>query len=164
MTLTNYILASIPLLSPAWIAIDLLENPLTLANWWLENLSSSNTSNSDKPTLWSTNSNDGGILMPSVTSQLLIYSAMGIFGYLLTNRLIPIIKVCVYLYSIKGISNTPKPKGYIMNPLSCCFLLYFLKTESASYLKTKNITIPRTRNALHLYRNIHFGKEYAGKI
>ncbi len=84
MSSTNYILASIPLLFPAWVAIGLLDNPQTLANRWLENLSSTSVGS------------DGDVVpTPSVSSQLLIYSAMGAFGYLLTNRLIPNIKVCL---------------------------------------------------------------------
>ena len=42
---------------------------------------------------------DGVNAMPSVSSQLLAYSAMGICGYLLTNQLVPNIKVCARLYS-----------------------------------------------------------------
>jgi hypothetical protein len=97
MSSTNYILASIPLLFPAWIAIELLENPWTLAKYWLENFSGSN-SNGSKHLSSSSSSNDGDIVMPSVSSQLLAYSAMGVFGYLLTNRLVPNIKVRIYYY------------------------------------------------------------------
>lgn len=90
MSLTNYILASIPLLFPAWTAIDLLENPWAIANWWFENLSERDSNN-----LFA-NSNDGDIVIPSVSSQLWVYSLMGISGYLLTDRLVPKIKVCLY--------------------------------------------------------------------
>ena len=81
MSSTNYILASIPLLFPTWVAIGLLENPQALANRWLENLSSTSVGS------------DRDVSTPSVSSQLLVYSAMGAFGYLLTNRLVPNIKV-----------------------------------------------------------------------
>ena len=73
----NYILAAVPLLIPTMTAIGLLENPQALAERWLEHPFSLTSSG---PT-------------PSVSSQLLAYSTMGIFGYLLTNRLIPNIKV-----------------------------------------------------------------------
>ena len=75
---TNYILASIPLLIPALTAISLLENPQALASRWVEKL----------PLVGS----DGDIPTPSVSSQLLVYSAMGFFGFVLTNRLVPSIK------------------------------------------------------------------------
>ena len=95
MPLINYILASIPLLFPAFVAIDLLDNPWTVASRWLEYLlvKSNNKSSSS-----SSNSNNVGddIEIPSVSSQLLAYLAMGIFGYMLTDRLVPSIKVRAY--------------------------------------------------------------------
>ncbi len=75
---TNYILASIPLLIPSLTAISLLENPQALASRWVEKL----------PLV----GGDGDIPTPSVSSQLLVYSAMGVFGFVLTNRLVPSIK------------------------------------------------------------------------
>jgi len=82
MPLINYILASIPLIFPAYLSIDLLDNPLIVVSRWFEsyNDSSSSTLNGD----------DSAI--PSVSSQLLAYVAMGIFGFILTDRLIPNIK------------------------------------------------------------------------
>lgn len=95
MSSTNYILASIPLVFPAWIAIDLLENPWNLAKYWLENFDGSKQNLTS-----SSSSNDGDIEVPSVSSQLLVYSAMGVFGYVLTNRLVPSIKVRTYIITI----------------------------------------------------------------
>ena len=86
----NYILASVPLLFPALIAIDLLDNPWTIASSWLKYLDDSNR-NESPPSL--SNGENEGIDSPSVSSQLLAYLAMGIFGFLLTNRLVPNIKV-----------------------------------------------------------------------
>jgi hypothetical protein len=85
MPLINYILASIPLIFPAYLSIDLLDNPLTVVSRWFEsnNNSSSSTLNDDAA-------------IPSVSSQLLAYVAMGVFGFILTDRLIPNIKVRSY--------------------------------------------------------------------
>ena len=92
MPLINYILASIPLIFPAYLSIDLLDNPLIVVSRWFEsyNDSSSSTLNGD------------GSAIPSVSSQLLAYVAMGIFGFILTDRLIPNIKVRSYLSFERG--------------------------------------------------------------
>ena len=121
----NYILAAVPLLIPTMTAIGLLENPQALAERWLEHPFSLSSSGST----------------PSVSSQLLAYSAMGIFGYLLTNRLIPNIKV--------------RPRG-IWNRW---WLLTVLDSQS-HYVSTKWFACI----TFNIYRNILFEKEYAGKI
>ncbi|MGK3745523.1 MAG: hypothetical protein ACI8RD_002106 [Bacillariaceae sp.] len=87
MPLINYILASIPLIFPAYLSIDLLDNPLSVVSRWLSGESNNDSSSS---TL------NGDIVIPSVSSQLLAYVAMGIFGFILTDRLIPNIKVRSY--------------------------------------------------------------------
>ena len=76
MSLINYILASIPILFPVYSSVSLLTQ--------LEN---SKTAYTDTT-------------MPSISSQLLAYVSMGIFGFISTDRLIPSIKVmrCVELY------------------------------------------------------------------
>jgi len=48
----------------------------------------------------SSSSNDADIEVPSVSSQLLVYLAMGVFGYVLTNWLVPSIKVRIYIITI----------------------------------------------------------------
>mmetsp|Transcript_13393 Transcript_13393/g.31303 ORF Transcript_13393/g.31303 Transcript_13393/m.31303 type:complete len:443 (+) Transcript_13393:150-1478(+) len=68
--MNNYLLAAIPLLFPASIAISLLAG--------------------DKSS--SSNGSDEGVDVPSVSSQIMAYLAMGIFGFVLTNRLVPNIK------------------------------------------------------------------------
>ena len=92
MSLTNYILAAIPLLFPAWIVIDTLEDPWTLASRWSENFFV-------KQRLQFSSDDAGDIALPSVSSQLIVYSVMGTFGYILTNRLVPKIKVraCIFI-------------------------------------------------------------------
>ena len=155
MSSTNYVLASIPLLFPAWIAIELLENPLNLAKYWVENFNGSKQNLAS-----SSSSNDGDIEVPSVSSQLLVYSAMGVFGYLLTNRLVPSIKVRIYIITvIICFTNVPKRECCHNSPSPCIsFIFLMLKPLSC---QIENLTIGITHCA---YRNIHFEKESAGKI
>lgn len=83
MPLANYILACVPLLLPGWLLIDLLENPIPVANRWFQWL----LSHSKNPRDSSADE------VPPVSSQLLAYLSMGIFGYAATNQLVPVIKV-----------------------------------------------------------------------
>jgi hypothetical protein len=152
---SNYILASIPLLFPAWIAIDLLENPRTLALSWLEYLAPYSSSS------------EKSVEMPSVSSQLLIYSAMGIFGYLLTNRLVPNIKVRTVLAIVDPFrsgsdTNIAKREGCKTKTVVPFFISSLL--ESLHRFEMKTSLHLEIRHALHFSRNTHFEKEYAGKI
>ena len=100
MSLTNYILAAIPLLFPAWIVIDTLEDPWTLASRWSENVFV-------KQRLQFSSDDAGDIALPSVSSQLIVYSVMGTFGYILTNRLVPKIKVRACIFVPWGVTTFP---------------------------------------------------------
>ena len=71
----NYVLASVPLLFPAYLSISFAQ---------IESNSNSSTSSA---------SSNADITLPSVSSQLVAYLAMGIFGFILTDRLVPKIKV-----------------------------------------------------------------------
>ena len=150
MPLINYILASIPLLFPARIAIDLLDNPWAIATGisrWLES-SSSNSSNNNGG---DGNSNSDDIVVPSVSSQLLVYLAMGIFGYALTDRLVPNIKVSVYkvyiyIYIYDSYLISSHRRHYIAIVLNYVFCFFVLSC-----------------NVLY-NRNTHFEREFAGKI
>jgi len=70
----NHVLASIPLLFPAYLSVSLAQ---------IESNSNSSTS---------TASSNADITLPSVSSQLVAYLAIGIFGFILTDRLVPKIK------------------------------------------------------------------------
>ena len=100
MSLTNYILAAIPLLFPTWIVIDTLEDPWTLASRWSENVFV-------KQRLQFSSDDAGDIALPSVSSQLIVYSVMGTFGYILTNRLVPKIKVRACIFVLRGVATFP---------------------------------------------------------
>lgn len=78
----NHVLASIPLLFPAYLSVSLAQ---------IESNSNSSTS---------TASSNADITLPSVSSQLVAYLAIGIFGFILTDRLVPKIKVGYVLYCI----------------------------------------------------------------
>jgi len=70
----NYVLASVPLLFPAYLSISFAQ---------IESNSKSSTSSA---------SSNADITLPTVSSQLVAYLAMGIFGFILTDRLVPKIK------------------------------------------------------------------------
>jgi len=70
----NYVLASVPLLFPAYLSISFAQ---------IESNSMSSTSSA---------SSNADITLPTVSSQLVAYLAMGIFGFILTDRLVPKIK------------------------------------------------------------------------
>ena len=148
MPSSNYILAAIPLLFPAWVAISLLENPRDLANGLLETFSGS------KPPSSTSSGSDGGMPTPSVSSQLLVYSAMGIFGFVLTNRLVPSIKVRVHFWR-RRCKQSKAQKLSLIRKRRRCLYFFFLNTE---------LRLSHTRNEFYFYRNIHSEKEYAGKI
>lgn len=90
MSLTNYILASIPLILPGYMLIDLLDNPIPVVERWLQWILSASINRKQQQ-------EGGGIIsgstVPPVSSQLLAYLVMGIFGFIATNRLVPHIKV-----------------------------------------------------------------------
>lgn len=83
MSVVNYLLACTPLIFPALLLIDLLDNPIPVVTRWFQWL----LSHSKNPRDSSADE------VPPVSSQLLAYLAMGIFGYVSTNRLVPVIKV-----------------------------------------------------------------------
>lgn len=139
--MSNIILASIPLLFPALIAIDLLDNPWTVASSWLEYLHDSNTG-TDKYS--SSSGKNEGIEIPSVSSQLLAYLAMGIFGYMLTNRLVPNIKDYTLRKGIYGkdlgkrgtaLADVPVPEalGIVPGAVFLICLIFCLVGYAASH-------------------------------
>jgi hypothetical protein len=89
MSLTNYILASIPLILPGYMLIYLLDNPIPVIERWLKWILSASINRKQQQ------GGDGIVtpLVPPVSSQLLAYLVMGIFGFVATNRLVPHIKV-----------------------------------------------------------------------
>jgi hypothetical protein len=80
MVLTDYLLAAIPLAFPAWYLVILLDNPMLVVGRWFNMLISSKA-NEDSPDV------------PPVGSQLLAYVVVALFGYGMTNKLVPNIKV-----------------------------------------------------------------------
>lgn len=88
MALLNCLLAVVPILMPGWYLLDLVENPVAVAERWLQwvflSFTTTITTTSSKDSLSSTT--------PPVSSQLLAYLGMGLFGFVLTDRLVPHIK------------------------------------------------------------------------
>ena len=85
MPATDYALAVVPMLLPAWYLLNLLDdNPLPVIGRWIEQFSRALTGKEAVTT---------EPLVPPVGSQLLAYVAVAIFGFLLTNHLIPNIQV-----------------------------------------------------------------------
>jgi hypothetical protein len=88
MALTNYLLAAVPLAFPAWFLMDLVEDPLPILGRWLQMAISSKTND---------NHHEDSPAVPPVGSQLLAYVVVAVFGYVVTNRLVPNIQVSCYL-------------------------------------------------------------------
>ena len=80
----DYLLVAIPMLLPTWYLVQLMdENPFALLRRWVEQGVRSLA-------------RKGPLAQPSVPpvgSQLLAYVGVAIFGFLLTNHLIPNIQV-----------------------------------------------------------------------
>jgi hypothetical protein len=91
MPVFNYLLACIPLIFPGVLLFDLLDNPIPVVIRWFQWF----ISHSKNPRDSSTDE------VPPVSSQLLAYLAMGIFGYVSTNRLVPVIKVSEWVGRIE---------------------------------------------------------------
>jgi hypothetical protein len=82
MTLTNYLLAAIPIAFPAWYLVILLDDPVPVVCRWFRMLVSSQASDAeDSPAV------------PPVGSQLLAYVVVALLGFAMTDRLVPNIKV-----------------------------------------------------------------------
>lgn len=78
-SMSNYVLAALPLLPALVLLVPMLENPLSALL-------------SDGP--------------PTFTSQIIAYAALACFGYFLTYRLVPHIKVrtkeCSFVLQVYG--------------------------------------------------------------
>lgn len=77
MSLSNYILASIPLAFPLYYLVILVDDPIDVVKRWFYHFRESPDSQTGPP----------------VGSQLLAYVAVGVLGYVATDKLIPNIKV-----------------------------------------------------------------------
>ena len=73
----NTILALVPLVPAAFLALSLLDNPLNTLERWITNL-------------WKTREDAPEI--PPISSQLLAYILIGMAGYWMTDKLVPNIK------------------------------------------------------------------------
>lgn len=81
---TETLYAILPLLPPAWLLFQLLDNPFPILVGWFDVLFSS----------WHEQGTPREIpRVPTVGSQLLAYLTMAILGYIATYRLVPNIKV-----------------------------------------------------------------------
>ena len=83
MAVLNYVLASFPLFLPGLFLIDLLDDPNVIFQRWSGWIVSK---------LQAQDGGDGGpssANVLTVSSQLLAYLVMGVFGFILTNKLIP---------------------------------------------------------------------------
>jgi len=120
MSLINYILASIPILFPVYSSVSLLTQ--------LEN---SKTAYTDTT-------------MPSISSQLLAYVSMGIFGCISTDRLIPSIKEYTLRRGICGkdlgkrgtdLADTPIPEalGIVPGAIFLICLIFCLVGYTTSH-------------------------------
>jgi hypothetical protein len=105
MALLNYVCAAIPLLLPGLYLIDLLNDPIVVARRWLRWLVSSHH-----------RQEDSSMSIPPVSSQLLAYLGIGVFGFILTNKLVPHIKeytlrkgICGKDLGKRGTSLAEKP-------------------------------------------------------
>jgi len=78
--LPNVLLALTPLALPTWYLLGLLDNPIPVAQGWLR-MFLRHGDEKDSPEV------------PPVGSQLLAYVVVAIFGFLLTDRLVPNIQV-----------------------------------------------------------------------
>ena len=77
----DYLKAAIPLILPGCLLLELLDNPVPVVRRWIEWL------------FWSPRHAVVDAEMPPVSSQLLAYVVIGIVAFILTNRLVPHIKV-----------------------------------------------------------------------
>jgi hypothetical protein len=84
MAILNYIFAAVPLLLPGWYLFDLMDDPVITAQRWLDWSSSSAAATSSFK--------DSASSAPPASFQLLAYVGMSIFGFFLTNQLVPHIK------------------------------------------------------------------------
>lgn len=85
MVSSNYALAVVPMLLPAWYLVNLIDrNPLPVIGRWMEQFIRALTrkeASTAEPSV------------PPVGSQLLAYVGVAVFGFLVTNHLIPNIQV-----------------------------------------------------------------------
>lgn len=79
MSLSNHVLALIPLAFPFYYLIILVDSPLNVVKRWFY--------------LFSESTADSTTQLPPVGSQLLAYVVVGVLGYIATDKLIPNIKV-----------------------------------------------------------------------
>ncbi len=78
MPYIDYLLAIIPMVLPGWLLLDLMNgNPLQVIGRWIQHFA-------QPPIIPS---------VPPVESQLLAYVGVAVFGFVVTNRLIPNIQV-----------------------------------------------------------------------
>jgi hypothetical protein len=78
MTSRDLLLAAIPMFVPCWLLLNLMDrNPLQVIGRWIQQLAQPPSERS----------------VPPVESQLLAYVVVAVFGFLVTNRLIPNIQV-----------------------------------------------------------------------
>jgi lipid-A-disaccharide synthase-like uncharacterized protein len=90
MALSNYILALLPLAIPGWYLLDQLDDPIPVFGRWFRMLISS-TPDENSPTV------------PPVGSQLLAYVVVALFGFVVTNHLVPNIKVNINMSARESI-------------------------------------------------------------
>jgi UDP-N-acetylglucosamine--dolichyl-phosphate N-acetylglucosaminephosphotransferase len=83
------LIAILPLLPPAWLLVQQLENSIPIALGWIDFVSRGR--NEDMPRE-----------IPAVGAQLLAYLTMAIFGYVATYRLVPHIKTYTLRKGICG--------------------------------------------------------------
>ena len=82
--LSNSQLAILPLILPTYLIVRVLQNPIPILQGWM----TKSFRDVDSP--------------PPVGSQLLAYVIVGVFGYLVTNALIPNIKQYTLRKGISG--------------------------------------------------------------
>ena len=78
MTPRDLFLATIPMFLPSWLLLNLMDrNPMQVIGRWVQQLAEAPSDRS----------------VPPVESQLLAYVGVAVFGFLITDRLIPNIQV-----------------------------------------------------------------------
>ena len=88
MSPKDYVLAAIPMLLPTWYLLELMDqNPLAVIGRWVEQGVRSLLSQQKEPLEQPS--------VPPVGSQLLAYMGVAIFGFIVTNHLIPNIQVWI---------------------------------------------------------------------
>lgn len=90
--LSNYVIAIVPMLLPAWYLTDLLDDPVSVVGRWMH-LAVLTMTGKSLASVGMVESPESLPSVPPVSSQLLAYIFVGILGYVLTNNLIPNIQV-----------------------------------------------------------------------